>query len=87
MGWKENIQKHNDYVDFVAKCLTGYYEIIKEEDRVQKEIVHYLKRKYNWEYPKDYEMKLVSKRKRRYHFRIVPYDIIENIEIKVDVNV
>jgi len=86
MGWKENKKKHDDYVNFVTKVLSGYYQICTIEDYLKKEIEDYLKKKYKWKYPRNYDMKLISKRKNKYHFRIIPYDIIEDIDIRIDIS-
>ena len=88
MGWKENKKKHDDYVDFVTKVLTGEYTLVRTDGDyshfLKQYLKSYLKEKYNWD-EKDYDIKKVSKRKNKYHFIIYPYDIIENIDIKIQV--
>lgn len=83
MGWKENKKKHDDYVSFVRNILLGKYKIIKEDELVKQEIQKHLLDKYGWK-ERDYDIKLISKRKRKYHYRINPYSIIEVIDIKAE---
>ena len=87
MGWKENKQKHKEFVDKVADLLTGIstgdYILLKDKDVPVYYVENILLMKYGWKRDKDYQMKQISKRKNKYHFRVVPYDIIENIDIKI----
>lgn len=90
MGWKENKQKHKEFVDKVADLLigisTGKYILLKDKDVPAYYVENLLLTKYGWRKDKDYQMRQVSKRKNKYHFRIIPYDVIENIDIEMDIS-
>ena len=67
MGWKENKQKHKEFVDKVADLLigvsTGKYILLKDKDLPEYYIENMLLTKYGWKKDRDYQMKRISKRK------------------------
>lgn len=89
MGWKENKQKHKEFVDKVADLLmgisTGKYILLKDKDLPEYYIENMLLTKYGWKRDKDYQIKRISKRKNKYHFKVLCYNTIDNIDINLTI--
>ncbi len=85
MGWKENKQKHEKFVNKVTDLLmgisTGKYVLLNDKDLPEYYIENMLFTKYGWKKDKDYQMKLISKRKNNYHFKVCYNKInVDNID-------
>lgn len=87
MGWKENKQKHKEFVNKVTDLLmgvsTGKYILIDGKDLPEYYVENMLFTKYGWKKDRDYRMKQVSKRKNKYHFKVFCYNTITNIDINL----
>lgn len=89
MGWKENKKKHNEFVTKVKDLLmneASRYVFVKNGDYrklAALQVEYLMTYKYGWHKDEDYIMKMVSRRKNKYHFRVMPYSIVENIDINI----